>query len=108
MHEATAEDGSTDFKNTAKWTSGYYSNNTFTPGAKENGYIEAKKLDLKLYGVGKAIRDIYDVLFGLPAGGADASGQRAGYPSSGSIADALDNRYKSQGLYGVLQALNII
>lgn len=95
---------SAPFKNTATWISGHTENNAFVAGAKDDK-IDAKQLNLQLYGVGAAIRDVYDVLFGIPNGG---SGNRPGYPTDGSLYENLDPTFQEKGLYGILQDLNII
>ena len=108
-----AINGSHDFTNRVQWIPGQYNENQeFVPltDAQEiaGTKIDGKKLDIQLYGVGKAIRDLYDVLFGLPADG--KNGERQGYPrdTDGELSLLLDDAFRAQGLYGVLRALNII
>lgn len=62
------------------------------------GNIDGKKLDTQLYGFGQLISDLYDALYGKPAGG---TGPRPFYTSAPE--DVLANYDK--GLIGVLSSI---
>ena len=62
------------------------------------GDIDGKKLDTQLYGFGQLISDLYDALYGKPAGG---TGPRPFYTSAPE--DVLANYDK--GLIGVLSSI---
>ena len=87
--------------NYMKWTNqtkqddGSYKDTVVSDNAK----IDGKKLDTKLYAFGQMISDLYDILYGKPAGG---TGPRPFYTED--LAGLLANYDK--GLVGILTSLN--
>lgn len=64
-----------------------------------NGNIDAQKLDIKFQAFGKIIRDLYDILYGLPYGG--GSGPRPFYTEN---LQQIINGY-DKGLVGILTSI---
>lgn len=81
--------------NYMKWKSFLGENTNIT-----SGDIQGKKLETKLNGLGQAISDIYDALFGVPSSG---SGARPFFTDD--ISSVLGQ--KDKGLVGVLSAITM-
>lgn len=87
--------------NYMKWTNYKLDNNKEKVyELNQNDSIDGKELETKLYAFGQVISDIYDVLYGVPAGG---TGRRPFYTDD--LASILSNYDK--GLVGILTSLTM-
>lgn len=87
-------------RNYMKWKSFYLDNEDVTYNGTIQD-IQGKRLESKLDGIGKAISDIYDALFGIPSG--DGTGDRPFFTDD--ISGVLGQ--KDKGLVGVLSAITM-
>lgn len=89
-HDPSMFDGNNNYM---RWKP-YYNNVAVT-----SGDIDEKRLESKLNGLGQAISDVYDVLYGIPSGG---TGQRPFFIEK--ITDLLSQYDK--GLVGILSSIS--
>lgn len=99
--KANQEDLLSPERNYMKWKSFYLDNEDVTYNGTIQD-IQGKRLESRLDGIGKAISDIYDALFGIPSG-SGGTGDRPFFTDN--IGGVLGQ--KDKGLVGVLSAITM-
>ena len=77
-----------------------------TPDDQGRQFFDTKKLETKLNGVGQAISDLYDILYGIPSSN-NGEGTRPYFMDKDDITDLLNN-LGNIGLLGILSSIGSV